>query len=49
MKSKLIVMQTAIFMIVSISLCQTSEQKAARFIDPRNNNAYRWVKIGKQV
>lgn len=49
MKSKLEFMQIAIFMIVSISFSQTSEKNAGSFVDPRDNNVYRWVKIGGQI
>ena len=49
MKSELIFMQIAIFMIVSISSSQAPGQKSGSFIDPRDNNVYQWVKIGNQV
>jgi len=49
MKSKLVFMQIAIFMIVSIASSQAPGQKAGSFIDPRDNSVYQWVKIGSQV
>lgn len=46
---KLLLLEIIIFMIVSISSSQAQEEKAGSFIDPRDNNTYRWVKIGNQI
>jgi len=48
MRQALLAMLIAVLMM-GIGQCQAADEKSGTFVDPRDGNTYRWVKIGDQI